>query len=126
MPNFFDRQSAILHGITTRIMGFDAVWIEPAAEQEEGEPPIEPVEPVEHRARVNVREASKEEQIAGVAVMYEHVIMEYYEGSFPGLFQLILDGESPVVTIEGKGTYTVRTINKHYDGRTYRAILTAQ
>ena len=49
--------------------------------------------------------------------------IEYKEGDLPGLYESLAEGGDEEVTINGVLSYYVRTLDKLYDGKTYRAKL---
>lgn len=103
----FDSFETNAYGIVAQTMGYDAVWS-----------PYSNVS-TEHTARVLFRSPSKAEEVAGIAYAPTNYIMEFYDGSFPGLHDAVNNGgEAERVVINGV-EYYCRASRKHFDGRTY-------
>lgn len=75
-------------------------------------------------ARVLYGEPTKEEKLGdfGDAFTPETRFMEYWDGSFDGLFESVRSGVSEHVFVNGE-EYYVADVQKKYDGRNYRARL---
>lgn len=117
MPNIFSSfLEAEVFRITTDTMGFDAVWL----------PSLVP--DTEHTARVHFQDPNKigdKYEVKTVDFRALQPFMEYFEGDFPGLCETVEEAGGTtheIVSIEGV-EYSVASVAKKWDGRTYRAVL---
>jgi len=102
--NVFDGLRETAFKVVATTMGFNATW--------DG-----------NTYRVLFREPSEEEQLGQVKYNPSVVHIEYQEGDFPGLSELVSDGDyTQEVTIKAV-TYYVRDVNQKVDGRNYEARL---
>ena len=92
------------HAIVAKAMGYDATWNDVTA-------------------RVLFNDPSSKYQLAGIEFEPAGWSMEYQNGDFPGLYELVHGGEVPQVTIDTTAYY-IRSIRKDFDGKTYKAQLT--
>jgi hypothetical protein len=109
--NFFDTAKKNIYSITTKVMGYDAVWINSDTEEE-------------FTAQVHFKDSTTKEDLFNLQYMPIDPIMEYKQSDFPSLKQAANDSKrNEYVTIDGVGEYWVRSVNQKYDGDTYWAQL---
>lgn len=111
--NPFDALQASMEGVVKTTFGYDATW------QPSGASPGDPV----YSARVLFKEPTAKSDLDGMIFMPTNYLIEYFVGDFPGLFELARDlsNADQVIIINGIN-YGVRSINKTYDGKTYKVI----
>jgi len=90
----------------TTTMGYDATW---GAET----------------ARVLFAGPTEKEKLKSADFDPDKLEMEYKAGDFEGLKQLADDNEMPVITIATIGEFTVKSVAKKFDGKTFVARLQA-
>lgn len=103
MSNLFDSLQNKAFSIVSDTMGYDAVWGELVA-------------------RVLFNDPSKKYELAGIDFEPTGYSMEYKEGDFTGLLELVNSGDIAAVTING-ASYSVLSVRKEFDGKTYVAQL---
>jgi hypothetical protein len=109
MPNPFDGLADKVWSVCERTMGYDADWT-----------------PVNgsgtQTARVLFGEPTMAEKLGeyGDSFNPRTFFMEYWDGSFVGLFESVRDGEAEYVTVNDR-SFFVRHIDRKFDGRNFRA-----
>jgi len=73
-------------------------------------------------AKVLFKEPTNEKELAGREYNPIQWIMEYKQGDFDNLFELVRSGTSEMVTIDNQNYY-VRTVTALYDGKTLKSLL---
>lgn len=100
----FDGLREVAFNVVSKTMGYNATW--------DG-----------NTYRVLFRDPSEQEQLGQVKYNPNVVHIEYQEGDFPGLSELVNNGDyTQEVTIKDV-TYYVRDVNQIVDGRDYLARL---
>lgn len=107
MANLFDGLQAAVYGTSTTVFGVDAAW-SPSIGGDE------------LTGRVLEREPTEEEKSGPVSFSPIDFYVEWYAGTFPGLFEAVRDGNTEIVTV-GETNYIVRSVTKKFDGQTYTA-----
>jgi hypothetical protein len=110
MHNFFDTAKLNMFDITTKVMGYDAVWINSETLRE-------------YSAKVHYKHATPSEDLAGVAYFPTAPLMEFRAGDFEGLKALVDAGGIETVNIDGIGVFYIRDANRKYDGDTITCML---
>jgi len=96
----------------TNTMGYDATWLPPAGGSQQ-------------LARVLFAGPTEKEKLKSADFDPEKLEMEYKAGDFEGLKELADDNEMPVITIIQIGEFTVKSVAKKFDGKTFVARLQA-
>lgn len=107
--NPFDNLSDKVFETVEKNMGYDASWSPADASPEQ-------------TARVLFGEPTRAEKLGEYADEFDPrtFFMEYWDGSFTGLFESVRSGVEEYVTINSK-RYYVQDVKAKYDGRNYRA-----
>lgn len=87
-------------------MGYDATWHASGGDQV---------------GRVLFNDPSKKTPLAGVQFQPDGIVMEYHDGTFPGLFELVYGGDYEQEVTINDTRYVVRHVAKEYDGKSYVA-----
>lgn len=106
----FDRLKNNMFNITTNIMGYSAIWTNSETAQE-------------FTAKVHFKYPTPAEDLAGVEYFPEEPYMEFKQGDFDGLKELVDNNKTETVVIEGRGSFYVRSVNRKYDGDTLICVL---
>jgi len=110
--NIFDKAKSLAYKATTAVMGYDAEWYDDELEET-------------FTARVHFKYPTPKEELLPSDIYYmpTEPIMEYFEGDFQNLKQAVDANTDQQVSIDGIGTFWVRSIIRKYDGDTLVAIL---
>ena len=112
LSNQFDSLSSKVFDVCSKVMGYDASWTPSAGGSVQ-------------TAKVLFGEPTKEDRLGEYGDNYNlrTFFMEYYAGSFTGLFDSVQDANEEVVTIsidDIDRTFVVLHDEAKYDGRNYR------
>lgn len=114
MSNLFDGLQSTTFDVVNGVFGFDLTCTLKAPGSSE----------MSSRCLFKDPNASDKIMPLGPEYMPLNPEIEYKEGDMPGLYEAVKDGTyEEEVTINGVLTYYVRTVDKLYDGKTYRAKL---
>lgn len=111
MANLFDGLRDSAYDVTLATFGYDASWT-----------PIETPEADPFIARVHYKDPNDKENLGGVEYTPLSPFMEYRSPSFPGLYESARSNSGEVVIVDGR-EYSVRSVERKFDGKTYMAIL---
>jgi hypothetical protein len=111
MGNLFDGIRDSAFDVTLATFGYDASWI-----------PVATPEADPFTARVHYKDPNEKESLGGVEYTPLSPFMEYRSPSFPGLYESARNNNGEIVTVNG-AQYTVRSVERKFDGKTYMAIL---
>lgn len=110
--NIFDSLKVQVFDVVTDQMGYNATWLS----SESGSSIL--------TARVGYKDPSEKQELSGVGEWEPDVpYMEYRVGFFPDLKERTDRGFQEIVTIEGKGNFSIRKVITRYDGDTFLATM---
>lgn len=107
--NLFDGLQAAAQGIVSNTFGYDATWAPSAGG------PI-------YSARVLLIDPTDVEQVAEQEYVSNGPRMDYFQGQFPGLLDLVLDRQPELVTINEIQYHCIHG-KADYDGKTIKIYL---
>jgi len=110
--NLFDGIQKSMFSVVTETFGYDATWIPSLGG-------------VTKKAKVLLKEPSKDSELAGATYTPTTYIVEWWGEEWTGLKQAIDNGNNEQVTINSK-VYDVRSVTLLYDGKNNRAVLELQ
>jgi len=102
--NIFDGLQNTMFDTVTNTMGYDATW-------------------GILTARVLFTGPTEKEKLKQADFDPDKLEMEYKAGDFGGLNELLDNNEMQTVTIDGIGEFTVKSVSKKFDGKTFIARL---
>lgn len=102
--NIFDSLQNTMFNTVTKTMGYDATWNLLTA-------------------RVLFKGPTEKEKLKDADYDPDKLEMEYKAGDFVGLYTLLENNEMQTVTIIGIGNFTVKSVAKKFDGKTFIARL---
>jgi len=105
----FDRLKNNMFDITLNVMGYDASWTNSQTAEI-------------LTAKVHFKYPTPPEDLAGVEYFPQEPYMEFKQGDFEGLKELVDDNSTETVIIDGR-SYYVRSVDRKYDGDTLTAVL---
>ncbi len=111
MANLFDHLQDTAFNLVTKTMGYAASWTDGQA--------------LTQNANVLLNDPTKTATILDQPFNPKMHLMEYKQGDFKGLFELVNSGKEHIVTINGMN-YGVLDVNSKFDGKTYVATLQKQ
>lgn len=106
----FDSLKNNMFDITTKVMGYNAVWVNSQTLEENG-------------AVVHFKNPTEKEVLESINYIEGQPVMEYRAPFFEGLKEASDNLLDEQITISGKGLFWVRQVVKNYDGDTFLAIL---
>lgn len=111
MPNPFDGLADRVFNTVERTMGYDATWTPNGSVTQQS-------------ARVLFAEPTMAEKLGEYGDSYNPrtFFMEYWDGTFVGLFEAVRENSDEYVTINDRLFY-VKHVDRKFDGRNYRARL---
>jgi hypothetical protein len=111
MPNPFDGLADRVFSVVERTMGYNALWTPNGSVNTQS-------------ARVLFAEPTMAEKLGEYGDSYSpHTFfMEYWDGTFVGLFEAVRENSEEYVTVNGR-EFFVRHVERKFDGRNYRARL---
>lgn len=77
---------------------------------------------VSHSASVLYNEPTKDEKVADQNYTVQRPSIEFFEGSLPGLLELVLDSQMEVITVKGRAYYGMDG-ERLFDGKTIKIYL---
>lgn len=110
--NPFDLLQSTAFNVVTNTMGYDATWMR--SEVLTGD--------VTFTARVLLNNPTEDRKVLKTDFDPLTHRMEYKQGDFPGLFEMVQKGREEVVTVNGQ-QYGIIHVTAKYDGKTYIAEL---
>ena len=127
MGNIFDSLQNTLFNVVTATMGYDAQWLN----SQLGDFDAKDFKPADFdtfsdalvTGKVLYKGPTEKEKLLDADFDPEKVYMEYKQGDFTGLFEAVRQNRFEPVRIVDIGYFKVRSISKHWDGKTLIAIL---
>lgn len=108
--SFFDDIQKTAFDVTRAVFGFSASW-----DPSDGSPSF--------TGMVNLQNPSELAQLSGVFYDPSSWEMEYYEGDFKGLFEIVRSKASIETITVNDQLFQVKSISKIHDGKTFKAEL---
>jgi hypothetical protein len=109
MSNPFDSLQGAMFNTVTGTMGYDATWLPSSGGEQQ-------------MAKVLYNGPTEKEKLFDANYDPDKRMLEYKDGSFPGLFELVRTNDIlEEITIVDIGTFYVKSVKKKWDGKTYEA-----
>jgi hypothetical protein len=107
--NAFDSLQGAMMDTVANVMGYDVTWLPSTGGEQQ-------------LAIVLYNGPTEKEKLFDANYDPDKRMLEYKDGSFPGLFELVRTNNSlEEITIVGIGTFYVKSVKKKWDGKTYEA-----
>ncbi len=112
VDNLFDGAQAAAGKVVSNTMGNVAVWV-----------PSDGSHPAGYTVRVLFKNPTENKELAGVNYDPDHYQMEYFEGEFPGLRELVGENNGGETVVIKSVTYNIQHVSTKHDGKTIIADL---
>ena len=109
--NPFDNLQSAMFGTVSNTMGYDAVWLPKSGGSQK-------------TARVLYNGPTEKERLFSADYDPDKLMMEYQLNDFPGLYEAGRSRDTTEqVDIYGIGSFSVKSVKKKWDGKTFEAQL---